>query len=79
MRFAVKMDDEDVFGLRSRCEKFVNELMIPETMTLDEQAEFALQEFKYALMKSTSHLFVSLVDEHGGHQQSARSKRKRQA
>jgi hypothetical protein len=57
------MDDEDVFGLRSTCEKFVNELMIPETMTLDEQAEFALQEFKYALRKSASHLFVSLVDE----------------
>jgi len=63
MRFVVKAAPDDPFGLRSRCERFVNELLIPEGLTVDEKAEFALQEFKYELKKAASHLFISIVDE----------------
>jgi len=61
MRFVVKMSDEDLFGLREKCEKFANELLVPDDLTVDERADFALQEFKYELAKSADHLFVSVV------------------
>jgi hypothetical protein len=61
MRFVVKMSDEDLFGLRGKCEKFANELLVPDDLTIDERADFALQEFKYELAKSADHLFVSVV------------------
>ena len=63
MRFAVKTSDDDPFDLRAKCERFVNEeLLMPESLTIDERADFAVTEFKYALERSAASLFVSVVE-----------------
>ncbi len=63
MRFAVKTSDDDPFDLRAKCERFVNEeLLMPESLTIDERADFAVTEFKYALERAAASLFVSVVE-----------------
>ena len=63
MRFAVKTSDDDPFDLRAKCERFDNEeFLIPESLTIDERADFAVTEFKYALERAAASLFVSVVD-----------------
>ena len=62
MRFAVKTSDDDPFDLRAKCERFINEeLLMPESLTIDERTDFAVTEFKYALERSAASLFVSVV------------------
>ena len=64
MRFAVKTSDDDPFDLRAKCERFINEeLLIPDSLTIDERADFAVSEFKYALEKATASLFVSVIED----------------
>ena len=64
MRYAVKTSDDDPFDLRAKCERFVNEeLLIPESLTVDERADFAISEFKYALERAAANLFVSVVED----------------
>ena len=62
MRFAVKTSDDDPFDLRAKCERFINEeLLMPESLTIDERTDFAVTEFKYALERAAASLFVSVV------------------
>ena len=64
MRYVVKTSDDDPFDLRAKCERFVNEeLLIPDSLTIDERTDFAMTEFKYALEKAAASLFVSVVED----------------
>lgn len=60
MRFHVTTEAKDPLDLRGLCEKFCNELWVPEHVDPEEKARFALDCFRRTVQEGLRMLEVSI-------------------